>query len=1275
MKNIALMTFGVLGLSCLAEPLPKLPASSGGRVILEGTVRHGIDGQLESVVWPRARIEAVGYGMVTADQLGFYRLPPIPSGGSDTTIEFLIFDPLAPLDAPPAGRQMYNLPADMVGQVVVNLEVGARGSVSGRVELVGQPNSGGVIVYAEGVPGADDLSGPDGRFFLHGIPSGDVRVGFIYNDYEVAPTTFVSVSVLPYVSKAIEESVRLAPNEGETSTASVSGKVQLDEGMLASDLELIVSPLLARAKQDEVIDSPVKTMALEPDGSFAFSLDFDEPHTLTLQSKKDASAMPIRPSRLHHVRRGSSDLRMAALWATYDEDGDGYPDAADSDGDGIPDALDEDPDNDGCLDEPLLTVLNPHSCGDLDGDGIADGTDPDGDGDGDADLEELTLGADGRFSDHRNEQHNSQQAVVAGEMSEDGSLVVNGEGVSVEQVVSEHPMLRYLNEHHTYFGDERLTSVYRVIVPENGTADVFAHFYGLRTDSRRIRIAVVPDCGESCIETFYPRQLGGAVVECEASSRGRTTCPIEPYRTSLTRTSLIWLHRSGPQLALLNCGDGQLDPGEECDDQNTDDLDGCDRLCHRARCGDGIQQAGESCDDANRDPRDDCDERCRTGTCGDGIVREGRSIGDPDYEECDDGNDNDHDACLTNCRLARCGDAIVHEGVETCDDGNTQDTDACRNTCTVARCGDGILRGDVVQGEPGYEECDDGNQVDSDNCLNSCSMFRCGDGVRHSVFEACDDGNAVETDACHNNCSAAVCGDGIRRQDLDPGDQGYEQCDDGNIDDIDGCLNNCQAARCGDGVVHAGVETCDDANQVDTDNCRNSCRLSGCGDGVVQVGVEACDDGNNNDQDACRNQCILARCGDGVQHVGVEACDDGNPNHRDACLNTCQIARCGDGVAQDNVDMCDDGNQQSDDGCGNNCKPTVRGIALNTNAMCLLRNGEIWCAGGNSNGNLGNGSEQPSNVARRVFGINTAEQVVAGRDHICVRLANQTVTCWGRNANGQLGNGDADRLQQNEPSAVRNLTQVTQITAGNHHTCAIKADRSLHCWGYNEFGSLGDGGVDDQIEPVQAQISNVIQVAAGAHTCALSSDNHVWCWGYNGYGAVGNGQIADVVGAPERVQGLSDVSSIALGDYHSCALQTNGLVKCWGKNGHGELGNNSVANRNTPVRMLDIENAISIACGTRRTCVLLDSGRMRCVGLGTTGQLGTGDPAVDRRLANTSVLINDPVMRMGFGPGSELNAAVDRNNNAFAWGPNHLGQLGIGNTQTPKIEPQPITGF
>ena len=166
-------------------------------MILEGTVRHGIDGQLEPVVWPGARIEAVGYGMVTADQLGFYRVPPIPVGDSDQNIEFLIFDPLAPLDAPPVGRQVYSLLAGTVGQVVVNLEVGARGSVSGRVELVGQPHSGGVIVYAEGVPGADDLSGPDGSFFLHGIPAGEVRVGFIYNDYEVAPTTFVSVSVLP----------------------------------------------------------------------------------------------------------------------------------------------------------------------------------------------------------------------------------------------------------------------------------------------------------------------------------------------------------------------------------------------------------------------------------------------------------------------------------------------------------------------------------------------------------------------------------------------------------------------------------------------------------------------------------------------------------------------------------------------------------------------------------------------------------------------------------------------------------------------------------------------------------------------------------------------------------------------------------------------------------------------------------------------------------------------------------------------------------------------
>jgi cysteine-rich repeat protein len=158
------------------------------------------------------------------------------------------------------------------------------------------------------------------------------------------------------------------------------------------------------------------------------------------------------------------------------------------------------------------------------------------------------------------------------------------------------------------------------------------------------------------------------------------------------------------------CGDGSVDPGEECDDGNADDTDDCTSTCHVARCGDGIVQPGE---------------------------------------ECDDGNYDDTDACVSGCVLATCGDGYVQAGVEECDDGNQEDGDACSSTCKAgAGCGNGVV-------EAG-EECDDGNQSNADACLNTCKNATCGDGYAHLGVEECDDGNTDDTDFCSNTCKVNV---------------------------------------------------------------------------------------------------------------------------------------------------------------------------------------------------------------------------------------------------------------------------------------------------------------------------------------------------------------------------------------------------------------------------------------------------------------------------------------------------------------------------------------
>jgi cysteine-rich repeat protein len=204
------------------------------------------------------------------------------------------------------------------------------------------------------------------------------------------------------------------------------------------------------------------------------------------------------------------------------------------------------------------------------------------------------------------------------------------------------------------------------------------------------------------------------------------------------------------------CGDGTVDPGEECDDGNATPGDGC-TACRHPRCGDAVVDSGEACDDGNGTAGDGC-TACRLPRCGDAVK-------DP-TEQCDDGNAVAGDGC-TACLLPRCGDGILDPG-EQCDDGDDADTDGCAG-CELPGCGNGT--------RDNGEECDDGDDDDTDECRD-CHLPRCGDGVVDEG-EACDEPGP----GCRA-CERPVCGDGVP----DPG----EECDDGNEIDDDGCTTACK---------------------------------------------------------------------------------------------------------------------------------------------------------------------------------------------------------------------------------------------------------------------------------------------------------------------------------------------------------------------------------------------------------------------------------------------------------------------------------------------------
>jgi len=147
----------------------------------------------------------------------------------------------------------------------------------------------------------------------------------------------------------------------------------------------------------------------------------------------------------------------------------------------------------------------------------------------------------------------------------------------------------------------------------------------------------------------------------------------------------------------------------------------------------------------------------------------------------------------------------------------------------------------------------------------------------------------------------------------------------------------------------------------------------------------------------------------------------------------------------------------------------------------------------------------------------------------------------------------------------------TAVTAGGYHSCGIQVDGSLWCWGKNDFGQLGDGTASDQKDPIliSAAEGGWLSVSAGGdHTCGVQSDGSLWCWGLNDNGQLGDGSFTDR-NVPTRVGGEYRWSLVTAGEDFSCAFKTDGNLWCWGWNFFGQVGDGSTSNRNVPIQVAD----------------------------------------------------------------------------------------------------------
>lgn len=373
------------------------------------------------------------------------------------------------------------------------------------------------------------------------------------------------------------------------------------------------------------------------------------------------------------------------------------------------------------------------------------------------------------------------------------------------------------------------------------------------------------------------------------------------------------------------------------------------------------------------------------------------------------------------------------------------------------------------------------------------------------------------------------------------------------------------------------------------------------------------------------------------------------------------------------------------------------GIGLGTGSdhTCALQaDGQVWCWGDNSQGQISDSDSSSITVPEPSFQIVSPVQVVAGATHSCALDHTGQAVCWGDNRLGQLGNSDAP--VSSPPVTVTGVDDGIELAAGGDETCVLRRTGAISCWG----AGYGD-------EPVVVQLEGGLLVGAisitvsrntgddAARSCAVMGDGTTRCWSSENLeastlpgteasrGLVVHDSDVLLLGSDSRVSRWStgETSTVAVdfagpvrqidaGDELTCALLVDGRVQCQGLDSDGALGDGTTEGTvrgpvfvRSPGTTDELTGVGEISVGQRHSCALLTDGSSVCWGASDSGQHGSGDAGGD------DVSPADPI------------TAIISNRMASAWGHRTCGLLADGDIRCwgansgPRVSDYPSEQF